>query len=265
MARSPRAQRAPREPAIVPADPLAETNRAPGLLPLSGLATGGARQSLVDVAYEALRDAITSGALLPGTRLREAALARHFSISTTPVREALRRLDREGLVRLSPNRGAIVAEFDLREILDLFEIREVLECRAVRRAAGQPSRDVHTAQAALSQAAKQVVLRDRVEWNRLEVAFHRAINELSGNFELAGLTERIHRTVQGLCVRCMREPIYGPDKLRLMQSQHQAILEAVRDGNVRDAEARARNHIHDIRDAIAEALGSEGGPVRGGT
>ena len=116
-----------------------EQRRTP---PLAGLAAGGARQSLVDIAYVALRDAITSGALLPGTRLREAALARHFSISTTPVREALRRLDREGLVRLSPNRGAVVAEFDLREILDLFEIREVLECRAVRRAASQRTRDL---------------------------------------------------------------------------------------------------------------------------
>jgi DNA-binding GntR family transcriptional regulator len=225
---------------------------------LAGLPTGGARQSLVDIAYEALREAITSGALLPGTRLREAALARHFAISTTPVREALRRLDREGLVRLSPNRGAIVAEFNLREILDLFEIREVLECRAVRRAASQRTRDVQAAEAVVSLAERQVAQRDRVEWNRLEVAFHRAINDVSGNFELAALTERIHRTVQGLCVRCMREPIYGPEKLQLMQSQHQAILGAVRDGNAREAEASARMHIHSIRDSIATALGSEG-------
>jgi DNA-binding GntR family transcriptional regulator len=230
-------------------------------LALTGLPTGGTRQSLVDIAYEAVRDAITSGTLLPGTRLREAALARHFAISTTPVREALRRLDREGLVRLSPNRGAIVAEFDLREILDLFEIREVLECRAVRRAAGQRLRDLHAAEAVFAQAERQVTLRDRVEWNRLEVAFHRAINELSGNFELALLTERIHRTVQGLCVRCMREPIYGPEKLQLMQSQHVGILQAVREGNAREAEARARTHIHSIRDSIAEALGSEGQKV----
>jgi DNA-binding GntR family transcriptional regulator len=225
---------------------------------IAGLPTGGARQSLVDIAYEALREAITSGALLPGTHLREAALARHFDISTTPIREALRRLDREGLVRLSPNRGAVVAEFDLREILDLFEIREVLECRAVRRAAGQRSRDLQPALAVLAAASKQVAQRDRVEWNRLEVAFHRAINDLSGNFELADLTERIHRTVQGLCVRCMREPLYGPEKLQLMQSQHHAIVDAVRDGNPREAEARARTHIHYIRDSIAEALGSEG-------
>jgi len=225
---------------------------------LAGLPTGGTRQSLVDIASEALREAITSGALLPGTRLLEAALARHFAISTTPVREALRRLDREGLVRLSPNRGAIVAEFNLREILDLFEIREILECRAVRRAAAQRARDLQPAEAVVAAAAKQVAQRDRVEWNRLEVAFHRAINDLSGNFELAELTERIHRTVQGLCVRCMREPIYGPEKLQLMQSQHHGILDAVRDGNVREAETRARTHIRSIRDSIAEALGSEG-------
>jgi DNA-binding GntR family transcriptional regulator len=225
---------------------------------LTGLAVGGARQSLVDIAYEAVREAITSGALLPGTRLREAALAKHFSISTTPVREALRRLDREGLVRLSPNRGAIVAEFDLREILDLFEVREVLECRAVRRAAAQRSRDVKKAATFVAEAANHTIPHDRVEWNRLEVAFHRAINDLSGNFELAELAERIHRTVQGLCVRCMREPLYGHDKLELMQSHHQSILEAVRDGNAREAEARARAHIHYIRDSIAEALGSEG-------
>ncbi len=225
---------------------------------LAGLPIGGARQSLVDIAYEALRDAITSGTLLGGTRLREAALARHFAISTTPIREALRRLDLEGLVRLSPNRGAIVAEFDLRAILDLFEIREVLECRAVRRAAGQRSRDLRPAEAVLTAAAKQVDQRDRVEWNRLEVAFHRAINDLGGNFELAELTERIHRTVQGLCVRCLREPIYGPEKLQLMQLQHQALVDAVRDGNLREAETRARAHIHSIRDSIAAALGSEG-------
>jgi DNA-binding GntR family transcriptional regulator len=225
---------------------------------LHGLATGAQRQSLVDIAYEAVREAITSGHLLPGTRLREAALARHFSISTTPVREALRRLDREGLVRLSPNRGAIVAEFNSREILDLFEIREVLECRAVRRAASQAARNLSRAEEVVAAAAKQVALHDRVEWNRLEVGFHRAINDLSGNFELAELTERIHRTVQGLCVRCMREPIFGPETLQLMQSQHQAILSAVREGNPRQAESSARTHIQYIRDSIAQALGSEG-------
>ena len=225
---------------------------------LAGIAVTGPRPSLVDIAYDALREAITSGTLSPGARLREAALAQHFSISTTPVREALRRLDREGLVRLSPNRGAVVAEFDLREILDMFEIREVLECRAVRRAAQRSTRDLAHAEKLMASAAGQIVPRfDRVEWNRLEVAFHRAINDVGGNFALAELAERTHRSVQGLCVRCMREPLYGADTLELMQAQHRELLDAVRDGNAQDAETFARAHIHYIRDSIAEALGSE--------
>lgn len=228
------------------------------LPPLAGVGAGGAHQSLVDVAYVALRDAITSGELMPGTRLREAALARHFSISTTPVREALRRLDREGLVRLSPNRGAVVAEFDLREILNLFEIREVLECRAVRRAATRAQRDLSRADSLLMAEAKQVARHDRIEWNRLEVAFHRAINDVSGNFELAELSERVHRSVQGMCVRSLREPLYGPDRLRLMQTHHQAIVDAVRAGDADAAERHMREHILHVRDSVAEALGSEG-------
>jgi DNA-binding GntR family transcriptional regulator len=226
----------------------------------AGVPAGGVRQSLVDVAYVALRDAITAGTLIPGARLREAALAKHFSVSTTPIREALRRLDREGLVRLAPNRGAVVTEFNLREILDLFEIRELLECGAARRAANQSSRDVRHAQAIVAMADKLVTQRERIEWNRLEVSFHRAINDLSGNFELAELAERTHRAVQGLCVRCLREPLYGPEALLIMQAHHQGILEAVRDGNARQAEARARAHIRHIRDSIASVLGSEGHP-----
>src|SRR5260370_22943486 len=222
---------------------------------LAGVPIGGARQSLVDVAYVALRDAITSGTLVPGARLREAALAKHFAVSTTPIREALRRLDREGLVRLAPNRGAVVTEFNLREILDLFEIRELLECGAARSAASQSSRDVRRADSIIAAADSLVDQRERIEWNRLEVSFHRAINDLSGNVELAELAERTHRTVQGLCVRCLRDPIYRPQTLLLLQSHHRGILEAVRDGDARHADARERAHIHYHRDSRAAVLG----------
>jgi DNA-binding GntR family transcriptional regulator len=215
----------------------------------------GARLSLVDVAYFAVREAITSGALGPGMPLREAALARHFSVSTTPVREALRRLDREGLVRHAPHRGAVVADFNLREILDHFEVREALECHAARRAANQPMRDLSAAQAVLA-AARDLATNpfERLEWNRLEVSFHRAVNDVSGNDQLAEMAERIHRTVQALCVRCLSTPIYGPETLQLMLSHHRDILDAVAAGDADAAEACARAHIRYIRDSVAEVL-----------
>jgi DNA-binding GntR family transcriptional regulator len=234
---------------------------APALPQLGQIAVDTDRHSLVDIAYLALREAITSGALAAGTRLREAPLARHFAVSTTPVREALRRLDREGLVRLAPNRGAVVAEFSHREISDLFEIREILECRAIRRAAGQDVRELARAEAIMAAAGAllgHAEPPDRIEWNRLDVSFHRALNDLSGNIELAELAERIHRTVQALCVQSMRDPIYGPEKLHQMQDHHRGIVEAVRAGNPREAESRMRAHIRVVRDSVADVLGGDG-------
>ncbi|MBV9601917.1 MAG: GntR family transcriptional regulator [Chloroflexi bacterium] len=221
---------------------------------LAELAVGSRRQSAVESAYVTLRDGITSGSLPPGTRLREVALARHLSISTTPIREALRRLDREGLVRHSPNRGATVTELSLREILDLFEVREILECRAIRRAASQPSHDLQPVEAIIAAATALVPYPERIEWNRLEVGFHRAINDLGGNGELVELAERTHRKVQAMCVRCLRELIYGPDGRELMQIQHAEILDAVRAGNADTAEALTRAHIQFIRNSIADVL-----------
>ena len=229
-----------------------------GLSELAPLPLVGERQSLVDVAYTALREAITSGALIPGTRLREAMLAKHFGVSTTPVREALRRLDREGLVHLTPNRGARVTEYTLRDILDRFEVREVLECRAVYRAAQASSRDLRQARAIFSDLNGLIADYDRVEWNRLEVAFHRAANDLSGNAVLAALAESTHREVQGLCVRYLRAPIYGPESFRQLQVHHRAILTAIKAGHADDAVEHARRHIHFVRDSISAVLRSEG-------
>ncbi len=95
----------------------------------------GVRENLAEAVYRVLREAITDGSLPPGERLREIPLARRFGVSTTPVREALRRLEREGLVEINPRRGAVVPRFEPADIAQLYEAREVLECRAVRRAA----------------------------------------------------------------------------------------------------------------------------------
>jgi DNA-binding GntR family transcriptional regulator len=215
-------------------------------------------QNLMDSAYLAVRDAITSGALSPGMRLREAALARHFAVSTTPIREALRRLERDGLVRHAPNRGALVADFSLREVLDLLEVRELLECRGARRAAQRSSRDLTAAAATIVAATDLVDHFERLEWNRLEVNFHRAVSDLGGNAQLSEMADRAHRNIQALCVRRLSEPLYGPDKRKLIIAHHRAILEAVSNGDADQAEAHAREHIHFIRDSVVEVLSSEG-------
>src|SRR5690349_1633896 len=82
-----------------------------------------------------LRSAILEGRLSPGERLRAEAVAERLGTSRTPVREALLMLEREGLVVVEPHRGAIVRAFDAADLLDLYEVRELIEPHAARRAA----------------------------------------------------------------------------------------------------------------------------------
>jgi DNA-binding GntR family transcriptional regulator len=85
--------------------------------------------------HAALRQAIIDGEFVPGERLRAEALAERFGTSRTPVREALLLMEREGLVEVSPNRGAMVRPFDSADLTDLYEVRAVLEPYAAARAA----------------------------------------------------------------------------------------------------------------------------------
>jgi len=102
--------------------------KGPPALELDGLRT----TSAPDLVREGLRRAIFSGELVSGMQLRQDELAARFGTSRIPVREALRQLETEGLVKLQQNRGAIVASLSLDEVLEMLDIRIALECRALR-------------------------------------------------------------------------------------------------------------------------------------
>ncbi len=92
-------------------------------------------RSSASEAYEMLLSEIEDGGLLPGTRLREAELAERLAISRTPVREALKRLELQGLVAHEPHHGAVVASLEYGQVAELYLLREVLEGTAARLAA----------------------------------------------------------------------------------------------------------------------------------
>jgi DNA-binding GntR family transcriptional regulator len=87
-------------------------------------------QELTSTIYDSLRVAIVSGRLEPNGRINQDAVARELGCSKTPVREALRWLERDGLVKLEQNRGAFVAEFTDRDLFEIYELRELLEPHA---------------------------------------------------------------------------------------------------------------------------------------
>lgn len=228
------------------ADPTGETSNS-----FTGLPAFGVRESLADVVYGALREAITSGSLAPGYRLRETPLSSHFGVSATPIREALRRLERDGLVWVSPHRGAAVAAFNVDEVIALYEVREVLENRAVRRAAESPIRELARVDALLAQAESVLAESDQVQFHRLDLRFHRALSEVGGNMPLAELAEQIHGRIQGVRARCS---VHLSGRPAVSHAQHLAIVAAVRDGDPDRAEAMVRAHIYSVRDAVVPLL-----------
>jgi DNA-binding GntR family transcriptional regulator len=136
--------------------------------------------SLAELAYDRLTEGLLAGALSPGERLVQDVLAQRLGISRTPVRDALQRMEREGLIRASGVRGYVVPALTLTDIAYLYEVREAVESLAARlvtvRAADAVD-DIQTALAQLSAAAEPTG-RGAYQANRLA---HRAVVEAAGN------------------------------------------------------------------------------------
>jgi DNA-binding GntR family transcriptional regulator len=216
---------------------------------MTALAPLSDRGSLVDQVRDSLHAAITSGRLEPGARLREIPLSQHFGVSTTPVREALRRLASEGLVQVLPRRGAVVVALDEAMVSDLYDLRLILETAAARRAASAVERELAPIYALMSQLEALVNGSGEADFAQGDVTLHRAINDIAGNRELSETTERIHRRIQSVRVRSA-----VPGRLRIAQDQHAEIVEALRRRDPDLAEAAARRHIESAKDNVLTVL-----------
>lgn len=218
---------------------------------LTALPPARGRESLADGVYNALRDGITNGSLSAGFRLREVALAKHFGVSTTPVREALRRLEREGLVDLSLHRGATVAKLRFERWAELNEVRDILATQAIRKAALAPERDFSRVEAILARTEAYLNESETARFTQLDIDFHRALTDLSGNHELAELTELLHRRIQGLRIR---HDALLPNQHAVSHAEHVAIVAAVRARDAERAVQLLRQHNATIVNAMQRIL-----------
>lgn len=225
------------------------------LSPESVIPPLGRAGSLPEQVRASIFAAIASGALEPGTRLREIPLSEHFGLSKTPVREALRMLEAEGLVVVHPRRGAEVTSLDDSEVRDLYELRLILEIAAVRKAAlsGKQPR----AAAALRKEMADYLDEDpQITFHKLDVTFHRSISDLGSNPELATTLMRVHQRIQSVRVRR-----HVPGRLRIAHRQHAAILSAIRAQDADAAEAAVTEHITSARDYVLDIGTSTDGPA----
>lgn len=200
-------------------------------------------------AAEALRKAIHGGDIAPGERIDIAAFARSIDVSMTPLREALRQLEAEGLVINTPHRGVRVTEFSLRETGALYDLRQQLEGYALRRSIPRLSQDDIEQLEVLTDLHRLAVERDdrraydqyNREWH--ELAYSRA--------ETPYLAEFIARLWNAFPWMIMWQ---GPERLASSVAGHAQILAALKGGQVDIAEALLRDHILDGKEYVIRQL-----------
>lgn len=204
--------------------------------------------SLSQQAADVLRERILTGDFGEGERLNEAALARQLGTSRGPIREALKQLRAEGLVREEPRRGAFIVELTAHDVEEIYELRAALETRAVRllltRGKGIGLRELEDVLRALKRAAKA---KDRREVARLDLDFHATVCRLSGNSRLHRAFVEHAGVLRTLLV--VEEAAYFSSLVDI-GPQHEPLLDVLRAGDVRKAEAAFNKHLEDAKERL---------------
>ncbi len=214
---------------------------------------------LIDQVYQRVIDAIATGSLLPGMRVRQGDLAGQLGVSRQPVSHALHLLHRQGLLTESGRKGFEVAPIDPVQIAQFYEVRGALDGLAARLAAEGFDRVADTgALASLTliceagQAAAATSVRpDPATLVRLDARFHHALYQISGNPVFETMTGPVWPHLS----RSMAAVLVMPDYGRLAWTEHQSIVDHVRRGDADGAERVARAHAQDAGRATAQRLG----------
>lgn len=197
--------------------------------------------SLPDVAYAEIREAIISYHLEPGSELRQERIASQLGISRLPVRDALRRLEAEGLVILRPRRGFVVAEINREEIVDLFELRGVLEGKAGYLATiNRTEENVRRSEELLLSMETEFVGSnlDVNRFSKLNAAFHDSLFSPARRPHL----ERALRVTMGACERYARMSMMLSKSLEASSVEHRHILDAYSAGNPENVARLCEEH-----------------------
>lgn len=208
--------------------------------------------SLGNQAYQELKRIILDRQIPPGGKLNEGDLAQALGISRTPIREAINRLEKEGLVKIVPQKGAYVVQFTEADIYELFLIRENLEGLAAYLAATRISeKDLAKLEPAVEGFSEPFDEKEIRRYAREDFKFHQAVVQLSGAQRLIGLISTLHDYI-----RIFRLTTVGVSgRMKSSLDEHRELLEAFRLRNPEEAEQRMRQHIRHVRDGVMENIG----------
>lgn len=196
--------------------------------------------TLSDRVYQKLKSLILSGRYSPDTVLSERSLATKLSVSRVPVREAIKALEREGLLIVIPYSGILIRRLSIDEVRDLYEVRQAIEGMAAYLCARSPQR------------AKIVQMRKRLQdldtgpdfnhaaIQRASSAFHRTLFDLGGNSQLRLIYEGIEPKID---LNLRLTAVHAPERVEEALHEHLGIAAAIENGQASRAEQRMRDHL----------------------
>ena len=203
-----------------------------------------AHKPLREIVYEELKKQILTGAIVPGTRMMEIEIAEKMDVSRTPVREAIRKLEIEGLVIIEPRRGAYASDISVKDMLDVLEVREDIEGLAASLTAKRiTEEEIAEMEAANEAYFKAVHSGNTEEIIRSDEFFHQTIVRLTGNKTLMSMME----SLQGLAIRFRY--LYYDDFSRYenMPAEHEEIIKAIKTGDEEMARRASKEHVQRLQ------------------
>ena len=215
---------------------------------------------LRDVVFKTLRKGILTGELKPGERLMEIHLANRLGVSRTPIREAIRKLELEGLVTMVPRRGAEVANITEKNLKDVLEVRQALESLAIELACERITEEnKEELRQKLDQVETAVRTGDTGAIASADVAFHDAIVEFSGNMRLIQLVGNLGEQMY----RYRFEYIKDVSKHSQIMSEHRIMFDSIMENDRAKAARIVKVHINNQEEAIMRQIQKEQGAEAG--
>jgi DNA-binding GntR family transcriptional regulator len=229
---------------------------APGhivVLPFSDFLPGEDEAITAEVeAYRYILRRIRQGELMPGARVRTEDIASEVGMSRQPVREAIRRLEAEGYVTSRPNRGAMVSKYTPEQLLELFEIRAVLEGLSIRVAASRVTAEEIAQLEELLDRMEQA--KDPTQWLACHRDFHLYLSNLSSRPRLVREIARMHAALEPY----LRLWFVHTGTPKDSREDHMRLVTAMRSGYPRHAEEIMRDHVLETAPKIIEYLKANG-------
>ena len=202
------------------------------------------QENLNTKVYSALKQMITNCRFKPGARINVEQITKELGVSRTPIWEAIRRLEHEGLVFNSPNKGVFMYALSPEEALDLIAVREALESMAARLAAEQiDDKMLAKLDKALEKQKRIVENEDMLAYSQADTNFHALIYEAAGNVFLCEMLGNIHSKLRPIAM-------HVGGFIQSFYDDHIAIVKALKAHNPRKSEEYFRQHTQNIMDII---------------